>query len=90
MGPSSTDDIFMRFFEEIDCGGLDLVPFWIKPHMNSSYFPGRSKQELIEKFEGVPVDTYFLDDESAVVVDGKEIRVVSGGDWHKAEGIGNI
>lgn len=58
-----------------------LVNFVIRPHLNSRFFP-KITGELVEKVAkdlGVPI--YAIDDQSAVKVNGKNIEIISEGEW---------
>lgn len=60
---------------------LGLVDFYTRPHSNSLKFPKCSDKNLKKaagKFDG---DIYAIDDDSAVLVDGDKIKVISEGKW---------
>lgn len=63
--------------------GLGYVDFYVRPHLNSPYFPkvrDANLRELAEQFDG---DLYALDDDSGILcVDGK-IKIISEGKWIK-------
>ena len=62
---------------------LNLVDFYVTPHLNSPYFTKvRKDNEGIKKaLEGVSSKVYILDDDSAVkVVDGKD-KIISEGEY---------
>ncbi len=63
--------------------GLGFVPFHIRPHLNSEWFP-EVRTPILEKLASkIPAPIYALDDNSAVsVIDGK-IEVISEGEWQK-------
>lgn len=63
---------------------LGFVPFHIRPHLNSPYFPEIRR----EKLTSAPSDgeTYVLDDQSAVAVKDGKASVVSEGEWFKLSG----
>lgn len=66
--------------------GLGFVEFDIRPHLNSPKFPKvRDKylRKLVRKLHG---DVYAIDDDSAVMIDGNKIEVVSEGKWKKYSG----
>lgn len=63
--------------------GLGLVNFEIRPHVNSPYFP-KVRLDYLEKLsKETPTSFYAIDDNSAVVVDGDSVSVVSEGVWKK-------
>jgi dipeptidase E len=85
-GPSLNDHFDSTAYLEAPLGSdlpksLNLVPFQIRPHLNSPYFP----QIRREKLEANPPEgeAYMLDDQSAVAVDGQKVSVVSEGEWFK-------
>ncbi len=65
--------------------GLDYVPFHIKPHFLSSYFPKVTASNVKKIRQTVQQPIYLLDDQSAVVVDGENVKVISEGVWKKFE-----
>jgi hypothetical protein len=54
---------------------LGLVDFAVRPHLGSADFPGLTLDRVAASTTG---PTRVLDDHSAVVVDGDEVRVASG------------
>jgi len=72
-----------KFFHEDLGGGLGLVDFWIKPHLNSSQFPERTVSRLALQFEETPTPVYALDDESAILINESVIEVVGNGSWRR-------
>ena len=65
--------------------GLGLVNFLVDVHINNSYFPKRTFDNLEVKSKKIPHEIYALDDNSAIKVDGADIKVVSEGKWKKFE-----
>lgn len=62
--------------------GLGFVPFEIRPHLNSKYFP-KVTEKFLGKMAGEMGTFYAIDDETAIqVVDGKA-TVISEGKWEK-------
>jgi dipeptidase E len=57
---------------------LGLVDFAIRPHLGSSDFPSATANRLARLANG---PTYAIDDQSAVVVEGDSVTVVSAGRW---------
>jgi len=63
--------------------GLGYIPFNVRPHLNSPFFPkvrDKNLKELSKKVEG---DLYALDDHSGILYTGSQIRVISEGKWKK-------
>ncbi len=58
-----------------------LFDWYVKPHLDSPHFPGRDDAwaEGIAAKADFPV--YFIDDETAIRVDGDAVDVVSEGHW---------
>lgn len=63
--------------------GLGLVDFYIRPHYNSPLFPNIRDEQLEKASKELDKDVYAIDDQSAIIVDGEEITVVSEGSWKK-------
>lgn len=61
-----------------EMNGLNLVDFYIVPHLNSMFFTN-VVEENIESLE-IKDKIYALDDNSAVVVDGDKIEIISEGE----------
>lgn len=83
--PSITKEESETFFGEDLSGTMNITNFWMKPHFNSQDFPERTKENLDTLFSNTPKRTYILDDESAIVVNGQEVDVVSEGQWYSIE-----
>jgi dipeptidase E len=62
---------------------LKLVDFSIIPHYNDDDFPNINDENLQELADKTGETIYALDDDSAIVVDGKKIEVISEGKWRK-------
>lgn len=61
--------------------GLNLINFYILPHLNSQHFTKVRKDFIAEVAKGMSEKIYALDDNSALkVVDGK-VEIVSEGEW---------
>lgn len=60
---------------------LGLVDFYIRPHLNSSFFPHASKKNLEKVAKEVSETIYGIDDNSAIKVVGNKVKVVSEGEW---------
>jgi dipeptidase E len=63
--------------------GLNLVDFQVIPHLNSEYFPKIRPANLETASQELTETVYALDDNSAVVVNGELVEVVSEGKWYK-------
>ncbi len=61
--------------------GLGYVDFNTRPHLNSPHFPKVRDAVLKKLVKILPGDTYALDDDSAIAIDGKAMSVVSEGKW---------
>lgn len=62
---------------------LGLVDFSICPHLVPEGGPGNTMAEAEEWYAGIAGPAYVLDDQSAVVVDGERVEVVSEGEWRR-------
>ena len=63
--------------------GLGFVDFAICPHLAVGDRPGNS-MEVAERWASkIDVPAYVMDDETAIVVDGDRLEVVSEGVWHR-------
>ncbi len=76
-------EAFIKMGGEISGKGLGLVNFYVKSHINSKHFPDRTFAQVEETAKKVKDPVYALDDNSAVVVNGNKVTVVSEGDWKK-------
>lgn len=61
--------------------GLGFVDFYIRLHLNSPHFPEVREDYLKETAKNFRETIYALDDESAVIVNGSKIKVVSEGKY---------
>lgn len=61
--------------------GLGFVDFMVEPHLNSSWFPEITLENLEKKLTDYPYSVYAIDDNSAIKIDGEKIEVVSEGVW---------
>jgi len=62
--------------------GLNLVNFYIRPHFNSPYFPDITFENVKKRAESIDAPVYLIDDETAISVNGKKIKVISKGKYH--------
>jgi len=67
----------------VDVQGLGYVRFEIRPHLNSKWFPKVNIPYLEKLSRNYNHSFYAIDDATAVVVDGENVRVVSEGTWKK-------
>jgi dipeptidase E len=58
-----------------------LFDWYLKPHLNSPGFPGRTPAWFDEAAAKLDFPVYAIDDDSAVRIRGGETDVVSGGMW---------
>lgn len=65
--------------------GLSYVNFMVEPHLNSSWFPQMTLENIEKKLKDYPYSLYALDDDSAIKIDGDKIEVISEGVWKKFE-----
>jgi dipeptidase E len=63
--------------------GLGLIDFEIRPHLNSEWFPKARIDYLSKLAAESHIPFYAIDDNSAVVVNGDSVSVVSEGEWKK-------
>jgi dipeptidase E len=66
-----------------DHRGLGLVDFHLRPHLFSEDFPDMSPAKMERAAARVSGPLYAIDDQSAIVVDGSQIEVVSEGKWRR-------
>lgn len=61
--------------------GLNFVDFGFRPHLNSPHFK-KIRIPILEKRKHlIPFPFYAADDNTAVLVDGKRVEVISEGKW---------
>lgn len=65
--------------------GLGYVNFIVEPHLNSSWFPELTLENLEKRLKDYPYTVYAIDDDTAIKIDGDNIEVVSQGVWKKFE-----
>lgn len=82
---NSCQDLFDKNIKGFPYEGLGYVDFQFIPHLNNEYFPKIKKENLIyasknlKKIDGKKL--YILDDNSAIFINGDNLKVVSEGDW---------
>jgi dipeptidase E len=72
-----------RVFPLKDDKGLGFVNFHVRPHLNSKKFPKLRVKYIGEIAKGLPEPVYAIDDDTAIMVDGGKVKVVSEGKWKK-------
>lgn len=85
-GPTIYNSVQNLFGEKYDLKidkGLGLVNFQLIPHLNSEYFSKIRVEHLEVASRDLTEPVYAVDDNSAVVVNGDKIEVVSEGEWKK-------
>lgn len=65
-----------------DNAGLNFVDFYIRPHFNSPYFPDITYESVKKRAEGINAPVYLIDDQTAISVNGKKVKVISKGTYH--------
>lgn len=63
--------------------GLGFVDFQVRPHLNSPHFPAVRIKVLEKLTKKISEPVYAIDDNTAIMVDGGKISVVSEGKWKK-------
>lgn len=63
--------------------GLGFVDFHVRPHFNSKHFPKLRVKYLKEIAKDIPEPVYAIDDDTAIMVNGKKMKVISEGKWIK-------
>ncbi len=85
-GPTINNSVQNLFDEKYELeikNGLNFVDFQIVTHLNSSYFPKIRDEFLTSASNDLTEAVYAIDDNSAVMVNGEELKVVSDGVWKK-------
>jgi dipeptidase E len=60
---------------------LALVDFALTVHLDREDMPGHSLANIARWAAGIPVQTYAIDDETAIKVTGNTVEVISEGNW---------
>jgi len=87
-GPTIYNSVQNLFGEKYDLEireGLGLVDLQFIPHLNSPHFDKIRKGNLELAAKDLKEPVYALDDQSALVVDGDQVEIVSEGEWLKFE-----
>jgi len=84
---TSSEYLFKLYEDEVKNApkGVGLINFDVRPHLNSSFFPKVTEENLKKVFKNFKEDLYALDDNSAIVFNDGKIEVVSEGKWVKYE-----
>lgn len=85
-GPTIFNSVQNLFGEKYDLKikeGMGLVNLQIIPHLNSPYFTKIREENLEVASKDLKEPVYAIDDDSAIVVNNDEIKVVSEGKWRK-------
>ncbi len=72
---------YEKTFGYADEKALDLVDFYVRPHLNSPHFPNIRKEFIEEVAKEINKPIYALDDRSALKVQDGNVEVVSEGEW---------
>lgn len=86
VGPTIYNSVQNLFGEKYDLmiqKGLKLVDFQFIPHLNSKYFKKIRIKNLEKASRDIKEPVYALDDVSAIVINNKEIEVISEGKWKR-------
>lgn len=82
---NSCQDLFDENIEGYPTDGLGFVDFQFVPHFNNKWFPKIRKEHLLSASKNLQeIDgkrLFVVDDNGAVFVDDKNIKVISDGDW---------
>lgn len=82
---NSCQDLFDDNIEGFPIEGLNLVNFQFVPHLNNESFPKIRKDNLLKASKNLKVidgeKLYILDDNGAIFVNDKDIKVISEGNW---------
>jgi dipeptidase E len=68
-----------------DMKSLGLVNFDVLPHLNSESFPNLILENVEKELDAYEHDLYVIDDNTALLVNGSSVEVVSEGKWKKFE-----
>lgn len=80
---NSVQNLFDETYELKIKEGLGMVDFQFIPHLNSPYFDKIRQENLETAAKDLKEPVYALDDKSAMIVNGNQIKVVSEGEWYK-------
>lgn len=80
---NSVQNLFGEKYELKIEDGIGLVNFQVIPHLNSPHFTKIREENLKEAAKDLTEPVFAIDDNSAVIVNGDKIKVVSEGKWKK-------
>ncbi len=61
--------------------GLNLINFYIRPHLNSPYFPKAKEGHIAKAAKSVTQPIYAIDDNTAVLFQNNSMKIISEGFW---------
>lgn len=61
--------------------GLGLIDFYVRPHLNSRFFPNANAEYIGKIAKDIKGKVYALDDQSAIKVEGDKLTVISEGQY---------
>lgn len=67
--------------ETEEIAGLNLVDFYLLPHLNNEYFTNVREGKIKETIKDIDKKVYAIDDQSALKVIDGVVEVVSEGEW---------
>jgi dipeptidase E len=80
---SQSERLYSEKVEHENDRGLGYVDIIFRPHLNSEYFPN-VRLPILEEMAKLYQETFYsLDDNSALMIDGDRMEVVSEGVWKK-------
>jgi dipeptidase E len=69
------------FDKDRDITGLNLVDFYLLPHLNSEYYPLLREKNIKEATKNTVKKIYATDDQTALKVIDNKVEVISEGKW---------
>ena len=80
---SSEDDklYYEKKFGYTSEDALGFVDLYVRPHLNSPYFPNVRKENIEKIAEKIRKPIYALDDQSALKIVDEKVEVISEGEW---------
>ena len=61
--------------------GLGFVDFYVRPHLNAPHFPKVRDENLQQLAKQVPETIYAIDDETAISVVDRKVKVITEGEY---------
>lgn len=74
-------ELFLEWHPEGTDDALGLVDFSIFPHLDYPGWESNTRAVARRWAEGIPGPAYAIDDDTAIIVDGDRVEVVSEGEW---------